>query len=179
MKKKNCSMLMMALLALVWAGACQLKPEHQSATVNQTAVQPATNSSPATTATNVASDKPSVGSLATPTEAYKTAYAAREKKDVPALKRVLSKDIIGFFESMAEVEKKTLEDELQELTTKPQSPTDETRNEKIDGDRATLEYPDDKGKWTTMDFVKEGNEWKLTLPKPQPGEVEGGNVKRN
>lgn len=178
MKKSKRSMLLVsASFVLGLTAACQSSTETKSATgVNQPAAQTATNGTP-TANTNVVSEKPSAGSLATPTDAYKTAYAARQKKDVAGLKRVLSKDILGFFESMAEAEKKTLEDELQELTVKPQAATDETRNEKITGDRATLEYPDDKGKWKTMDFVKEGNDWKLTLPKAQPGEVEGGTTK--
>lgn len=178
MKKKNGPLLVALLFVLAWANACQVATEPKSAATNQPATQTATDSSP-TTATKAVSDTPSAGSLATPTEAYKTAYAARQKKDVQGLKRVLSKDIIGFFEMIAEAEKKTLEDELQELTVKPQAPTDETRNEKIDGDTATLEYPDDKGNWKTMDFVKEGNDWKLTLPKAKPGEIEGATKKRN
>jgi len=179
MKKKNCSTLVAAaLLATGWATACNVSTEPKSATVNQPATQAATHSSPAATPGAV-SDTPSTGSLATPTEAYKTAYAARQKQDVQGLKRVLSKDILEFFELMAEAEKKTLDDELQQLATKPQSPSDESRNEKINGDTATLEYLDEKGKWATMDFVKEGNDWKLTMPKAQPGEVEGATKKRN
>jgi hypothetical protein len=178
MKKKNCLMLVAVLSALAWVTACAVKTEPNSAAVNQPAVQTATNSAPAAN-TNTASDKPAAGSPATPTEAYKTAYAARAKKDVQGLKRVLSKDILGFFETMAEAEKKTIDDELKELTVRPQAPTDETRNEKISGDTATLEYPDENGKWKTMDFVKESDGWKLTVPKAQPGEMEGVTKKPN
>ena len=38
------------------------------------------------------------------------------------------------------------------------------RDEKITGNRAVLEFKDENGKWTEMDFVKEGGGWKLTLP---------------
>jgi predicted lipid-binding transport protein (Tim44 family) len=175
MKKSNCPMLLvLALFVSGLTAACQAGNENKSATVNQPAAQTATTPTPAATATanGAASDKASTGSLATPTEAYKTAYAARQKKDVQGLKRVLSKDIIGFFETIAEAEKKTVDDELKELAEKPQASTDETRNEKITGDTATLEYIDEKGQWKTMDFVKEGDGWKLTIPKPKPGEVE-------
>jgi hypothetical protein len=42
----------------------------------------------------------------------------------------------------------------------------ETRNEKIDGDTATLEVKDDKkDKWETIHFAKEDGEWKLALDK--------------
>jgi predicted lipid-binding transport protein (Tim44 family) len=183
MKKTNRSKLVAAALFVVgWATACGVSTKPESTSVNQPAAQTAANSSsPATNANaadanathaGAAGDKASAGSLATPTEAYKTAYAARQKKDAAGLKRTLSKDILDFFETMAEAENKKLEDELQQLADKPQGTTDETRNEKIDGDTATLEYVDEKGKWKTMDFVKEGGDWKLTIPKPKPGEVE-------
>jgi predicted lipid-binding transport protein (Tim44 family) len=123
------------------------------------------------------SDNSPVGSLATPTEAYKTAYAARQKKDLNGLKRVMSKKLTGFLESMGESEKKTLDDELKEMVEQPQAPTAEARNEKINGDTATLEYPDETGKWKTMDFVKEGNDWKLTLPPSQPPTMKEMNKK--
>jgi len=187
MKKTNCLTLAAALFALGWATACGVSTEQpKSATANQPATGTAASSSstPATVADAAspapASAQPSGGgSLATPTEAYKTAHAARQKKDVEGLKRVLSKDILEFFQTIAEAENKKLEDALQQLTDKPQATTDETRNEKITGDTATLEYPDEKGKWKTMDFVKEGNDWKLTLPKAKPGEVEVTTKKPN
>jgi len=104
-------------------------------------------------------------SLATPTDAYKTAYTARKNKDIATLKRVLSKDALEFFKEIAEIDKKTLDDQLMELTVKPQAATPETRNEKITGNRATLEYLDEKGEWKVMDFSKDGSDWKLALPK--------------
>ena len=42
----------------------------------------------------------------------------------------------------------------------------ETRNEKIDGDNATLEVQDeDTKKWSKVYFVKEEKEWKISLDK--------------
>jgi hypothetical protein len=35
------------------------------------------------------------------------------------------------------------------------------RNEKIDGDKATLEFEDAAGIWETMPFVREDGEWKI------------------
>ena len=107
----------------------------------------------------------STGSLATPTEAYRTAHAIRAKKDAQGMKRVLSKEILEFFTEIGKMEKKSLDDMLLELCEKPQAPTAEARNEKITGDRAMIEYKDEEGEWKEMDFVKESGEWKLTLPK--------------
>jgi hypothetical protein len=85
-----------------------------------------------------------------------------------ALKRVLSKEMLGFLEDIGKSEQKTLDDELKDLCAAPQAPTAEVRNEKISGDNATLEYLDEKGKWSLMGFVKEGDDWKMTLPKAGP-----------
>ncbi|HEX8456065.1 MAG TPA: hypothetical protein VF656_01990 [Pyrinomonadaceae bacterium] len=188
MNQKNCLLLVAALFALGLATACGgASTDSVKTNANRTANNsnaPASNVNAATpasstTAPNDATNAASAGSLATPTEAYKTAYAARQKKDVQGLKRVLSKDILDFFQTIAEAENKKLEEELKQLTEKPQATSDETRNEKIEGDTATLEYLDEKGKWKTMDFVKEGNDWKLTIPKAKPGEVEVTTKKPN
>ncbi len=160
-----------ALFVLGWTTACQSGAEPKSATVNQPAAKTEV-STIQPDAPKTADEKAPAGSMATPTEAYKTAYAARQKKDVAGLKQTFSKDALEFFTVIAEAEKKTVEDELKQLVDKPQAATAETRNEKINGDTATLEYLDEKGGWKTMDFVKEGVEWKLTIPKAQPGEVE-------
>jgi hypothetical protein len=81
------------------------------------------------------------------------------------LKRVFAKDALAFLKDMGGIEKKTLDDMLKELMEKPQAATPDTRNEKINGNRATLEYLDEEGKWSTMDFSKEGNDWKIDIPK--------------
>jgi predicted lipid-binding transport protein (Tim44 family) len=175
MRRTNCLTLVTAAsFVLCWATACQVNTEPRGEAVNQPAAKTGADASSTnanlTAAPPAAADKVLAGSLATPAEAYKAAYAARQKKDVEGLKRMLSKDALEFFTTVAEADKKTVEDVLKQMAEKPQAPTAETRNEKIMGDRATLEYLDEKGKWKTMDFVKEGGGWKLTLPKAErPG----------
>lgn len=90
------------------------------------------------------------------------------------MKRVLSKDVLEFLTMMAEADKKTLDDQIADVFTKPQAKTAESRNEKINGDRATLEYLDETGSWTTMDFIKEGPDWKMSLPDKDDVEIETG-----
>ncbi|HKP68329.1 MAG TPA: hypothetical protein VJV05_03530 [Pyrinomonadaceae bacterium] len=120
------------------------------------------------------------GSLATPTEAYKTAYALREKKDVEGLKKIMTKDVIEFLTMMAEGEKKSLDDLVKDIFVKPQAPEAKTRNEKITGDHATVEYLDDKGEWKVMDFEKEDGVWKMSLPDKGDVEIEtGGTTKKS
>src|SRR5687767_5445825 len=99
-----------------------------------------------------------IGSLATPTDAYRTAHSLRAKKDVQGMKRVLSKEILEFFTEMGNMQTKYLDEMLLELCEKPQTPTAEARNEKITGDRAIIEYKEVNGEWKEMDFVKEGSD---------------------
>ncbi|HEX3101479.1 MAG TPA: hypothetical protein VHQ01_06805 [Pyrinomonadaceae bacterium] len=112
--------------------------------------------------------KTDTGATGTPTDAYKTAYTARKNKDIEGLKKVLSKDILDFFTMLGsadEKKKKSLDDMLKELCEHPQAATAEARNEKITGDKATIEYLDETGAWRPMDFVKEDGAWKLTIDK--------------
>lgn len=107
----------------------------------------------------------SIGSLATPTEAYKTAYELRKKKDVEGLKAIMSDDIKEFLTMMGEAEKKSLDDMIKEMCEKPQADKAESRNEKITGNRAELEYLTETGSWKVMDFEKVDGKWLLTFPK--------------
>lgn len=109
-------------------------------------------------------------SLTTPTDAYKTAYMVRKNGDIEGLKMVMHKDILDFLTELGEIEGKSLDDMLKELATKPQAEKAEVRNEKITGNTATVEYLTEKGDWQTMDFVKVGNEWKLTIPDAGPAD---------
>ena len=165
--KTNPAALMLAAVAtLAWTTACQTKTEVTTGNANA----PVVNASPQATAsqTEAAKAAPSApaasGSLATPTEAYKFGYEARQRKDITALKRVMAKNVLEFFTIMGEG-KETIDAQLMKLAEGKQGPTSDTRNEKISGNRATLEYLDENSKWVTMDLVKEGNEWKIDLPK--------------
>lgn len=166
------SKLFVVVALLAWSTACQkAEPTNANANAAPANVSTARNSStpPAATphnANNAATPESTVTvNLATPTDAYKTGYAARKNKDIAVLKRVFAKDALSFLTEVAQAENKTLDDQLKELADRPQAATAETRNEKITGNRASLEYLDEKGKWSSMDFSKEGSEWKIDLPK--------------
>jgi len=52
----------------------------------------------------------------------------------------------------------------------------ETRNEQINGDRATLEgYDTKKGQWDTMHFINEGG-WKISSPGEEAGAGDAGSA---
>lgn len=164
---KTAKPLTLIALALLLA-ACQAGTETKKTEPAKPAATPANTAGKPADTPKAEADKPAGFSLATPADTYKTAYAARAKKDIATLKRVFSKEVLEFLEEVSKEEKKTLDDTLKELTEKPQNPSNEVRNEKINGDKATLEYLNEQGKWTVLDFVKEGNDWKMTVPGGPP-----------
>ena len=105
----------------------------------------------------------------TPTDTFKAFFEASKKKDVPGMKKTLSKGTLNMFETLANLQNKSLDDMLKEIDKDDKSKDEkmpETRNEKITGDTATLEVKNEKtGKWDTLPFVKEDKEWKIALDK--------------
>lgn len=166
---RNLTAIIIALVLLTSVG-CQTASNTNTA-VNQNANKSVVN---ANTATPEAATPTSSNTSGTPTDAYKAAYAARKNKDVPGLKKLLSKDILQFFTEISGLgeKKQTLDELLMELCEKPQAPTAETRNEKINGNKATVEYLDEKGDWPKMDFIMEDGSWKLTIEKPEKGDIQ-------
>lgn len=169
MKSKHILLVCSFAAAVALSTACQTTSDNKAANANAIVTNSNTTSSanvsqPAATKTEPGAANV-VADLTTPTGTYKAGYAARQQKDIATLKRVFSKDAIEFLTEIGTDEKKTLDDQLKELADKPQAATAETRNEKITGNRASLEYLDEKGKWSSMEFAKEGNEWKIDLPK--------------
>ncbi|HEV7902602.1 MAG TPA: hypothetical protein VGO96_02080 [Pyrinomonadaceae bacterium] len=144
-------------------GAVNKPADQASSNAGQTGA--ATPESAKPEATKDVADASPAGSLATPTDAFKTAYVARQKKDIEGLKRAFSKDALEFFSAVSEGDTKSPDPALKQMVAQSQAPNSDVRNEKIDGDKATLEYQNTIGEWVEMNFLKEGGEWKLTLPR--------------
>ena len=104
-----------------------------------------------------------------PTNTFKAFYEAQKKKDVEGMKKTLSKGSMAMLEKGAKEQNKTVDKALSEGLESPGGKTDkmpEYRNEKIDGDNATLEVQNEESKkWDKVYFVKEDGEWKLALDK--------------
>jgi hypothetical protein len=105
-----------------------------------------------------------------PTATLKAYFEAMQKKDAAALKKTLSKGTLEMFEQFAKAQNppKTLDEALQtglaSTTSADANKMPETRNEKIEGDKATLEVKNDKtGQWETVPFAKEDKEWKIAF----------------
>jgi flagellar hook-associated protein FlgK len=103
----------------------------------------------------------------TPTATFKAFYEASKKKDAAGMKKSLSKGTLDMFDKLAKEQNKSTDDMLKEVDKDDKSEKmPETRNEKINGDTATLEVKNDKtGKWDPLPFVKEDGEWKIALDK--------------
>ena len=102
-------------------------------------------------------DKP-----ASPLETFKTYTKAIKKKDYTTMKQLLSADTLKMHADEAKAQSVTVDDILKRETLFNENQTSvEFRNEKIDGDKATLEVKDPMGYWQTLHFVLENGEWKI------------------
>lgn len=101
-----------------------------------------------------------------PSGVSKRFIEAARSKDAKTFKSLLSKKSLESIEKDAkeasmsadEMITKVLGEDLFKVTGKI-----ETRNEKITGDKATVEIKDDKGKWSENELVKEDGNWKVSI----------------
>ena len=102
-----------------------------------------------------------------PTATFKAFFEAQQKKDVAGMKKNLSKTSLAIMEKSAKEQNKSVDDLFKEQLDNPASKTDkipETRNEKINGNEATLElHNEETNKWDMMYFAKEDGAWKIAL----------------
>ncbi|HSK71317.1 MAG TPA: hypothetical protein VK892_06450 [Pyrinomonadaceae bacterium] len=98
-----------------------------------------------------------------PTGTVKAFISAYQKKDVDEMKKYLSKGSLEMFRQTAELQGKT-EKELMTSDDMPFKEMPEMRNEKIEGDTASVEVKVE-GKWEKTPLVKENGSWKLAFDK--------------
>ncbi len=98
----------------------------------------------------------------TPKETFKAYVNAVKQKDTTRMKLLLSSESIKMHEQEAKTQNVTLDDVVKRETlfTEGQKVV-EFRNEKIEGDRATLEVKNAFGSWETVPFVLEEGDWKI------------------
>lgn len=98
----------------------------------------------------------------TPLETFKTYTKAIKKKDYTTMKQLLSADTLKMHADEAKSQGVTVDDILKRETLFNENQTTvEFRNEKIDGEKATLEVKDSIGFWQTLHFSLENGEWKI------------------
>jgi hypothetical protein len=116
------------------------------------------------TVAGCSSESPAPG---TPTEALMAYVSAQQQGDIATMKRLLSRGSIAFIETNARVQNKTVDDILRDETRVKIANLPVTRNEKIDGETATVEVRDDTtGQFDLVyPFVREDGVWKLARDK--------------
>lgn len=93
------------------------------------------------------------GDSDTPTNAFRKYVEAIGKKDAAAMREYATRG-----------SQKLIDETIKNQIGKMSEP--ETRNEKIEGENATLEYKNAAtGTWDTIYFVRENGRWKLALDK--------------
>lgn len=118
------------------------------------------NNSNNTTAVNSPTPSAPKVDLSSP-KATLTAFAeAVKKKDIETIKATLSKSALDIAKETGggDVNKAINESLINNKATIPDSI--ETKDEKIEGNTASLKAKYSDGKWIEMKFVKEGNDWK-------------------
>ena len=148
----------LALAALVLT-ACT-----KSATNSNNANNSNSTSNSNTPANKNSSTAATTGDYSTPTAAFQSFYAAVKGNDLDGIKRSISKSAMASLEKDAAKDNKTVDEALKEVVKDAPSSRPEIRNEKIEGDKATIEFKDDKmNTWSPVSFVKEDGQWKIAI----------------
>ncbi|HLL99634.1 MAG TPA: hypothetical protein VK400_01150 [Pyrinomonadaceae bacterium] len=98
----------------------------------------------------------------TPLDTLKAYMQAIKKKDPTEMKLLLSKGSLKMAEDEAKAQNTTVDEivKRETLFTETQK-TVEFKNEKIDGERATIEVKNSYGSWDIVPFNREDGEWKI------------------
>jgi hypothetical protein len=99
---------------------------------------------------------------ATPVETFKTYTKAAKSKDITTMKLLLSDATIKMHEKEAKAQGVNLDDIIKNETLIGQTQkTVDYRNEKVDGEKATLQFKNEYGVWENLPFVREDGVWKI------------------
>lgn len=102
----------------------------------------------------------------TPMETLKLYASSRKKKDVETMKSLLSEGSLKMSEDEAKAQNKPLDEIILNETLFAENVTQvEFRNEKKEGDNASIEVKNQFGTFDTVSFVKESGTWKIAKDK--------------
>ena len=98
----------------------------------------------------------------TPLETFKTYAKAFKQKDTATMKLLLSDSTLKMHEQEAKAQGTTVDEILKRETMIGENQRAvEYRDEKIDGDKATLQIKNVNGSWETLPFTRENGVWKI------------------
>ena len=99
---------------------------------------------------------------ASPLKTLQTYQKAMKAKDATTMKLLLTAESLKMLEQEAKSQGSNVDDVVKRETLFSESQkTVEFRNEKIEGDTATIEVKNTFGQWDTVPFKREGGEWKI------------------
>lgn len=102
-----------------------------------------------------------------PSNVSKRFVAAAQSKDVKTFKSMLAKKSVASMEKDAKEANLPLDTMIASLLAQDLFPKGageiETRNEEINGDKATVEIKGANDKWSQNELVREDGNWKITL----------------
>lgn len=131
-----------------------------------TATNSAVNSTVSTNSAtvNTAQSAPPKVAAQSPTDTMKALNEASKSNDVAAIKGLISKGTIALLEESAKEKQTTVDELLQRDDSMPFEDIPEMRNEKITGDKATVEIKNKlSGQYSTVPFVKEDGSWRIAF----------------
>lgn len=98
----------------------------------------------------------------TPLETLQAYTLAIKKKDAAQMKSLLSDASVKMAEQEAQAQNVTLDEIMKRETMFGENQRSvKFRNEKVDGDRATIEMKDSSDAWISVPFVREEGVWKV------------------
>ena len=99
---------------------------------------------------------------ATPKKTFETYIKALKQKDITTMKVLLSDATIKMHEQEAKAQGVTVDDLVKRETLFSEGQTTvEYKDEKIEGNKATLKVKTPYGTWETVPFVLEDGQWKI------------------
>lgn len=100
--------------------------------------------------------------VATPLETFQTYAKAAKQKDITTMKLLLSKESLKMFEDEAKAQGVTLDDIVKRETLIDENQRSvKFKDEKVEGEHATIQIQSDAGEWEPLPFVKEDGEWRI------------------
>jgi hypothetical protein len=147
-----------AVMFLITACSAQQTEKANNAPVNNVNL-PDNKAAVSPTATELPKSETKITDPKTPSETVKALSEAVRTKDYDTARKLFSK------KDLAELEKNSSIEKFVDFSNKMYKGEPKTRNEKINGDKATLEVEnlgEKAEKWETMNFVKEDGIWKIT-----------------
>lgn len=158
------------LVIILAVGAFSACSNNQTSTApNAPSTANTQNTAPANATAPSAQNSPAATDAAalSPTDVFKSQNEARKNKDAATMKQNLSRASLALVEQSAKEDKMSVDEWLTvEEEGAEEAEAFQTRNEKIEGDTATIEISlSGSEDWATMPFVKEDGRWKLAMDK--------------